>query len=211
MTSQFRRYVAATAALVAVSCLGLFGCGDKSSPVRPIADPAPSPVSPQQLMRLFEWCYDNRNIDRYAEIFTADFRFVSSALDYRDVPWTRDDGCSKGGCSRRDYINLEVTRLTYGRNSPGKHPSGQENQTRSTSASTWPKAEDDSRGRELLVSAGPALSGRFAVGRFDSWYIDGGDQTAETRLISRDTRERRLDRGLSQDLFRTTRRVTRIT
>jgi hypothetical protein len=61
-----------------------------------ISVPPPVPNSAQNVLRLLEWCYNNRAIEEYREIFADDYRFVYSALDsngqaYRDVPWTRED------------------------------------------------------------------------------------------------------------------------
>jgi hypothetical protein len=57
---------------------------------------APIPNSPTNLLRLFEWCYVNRAVAEYREIFSDDYRFVFSAVDpagdaYRDRPFTRED------------------------------------------------------------------------------------------------------------------------
>ncbi|HYM81176.1 MAG TPA: hypothetical protein VEY91_07160 [Candidatus Limnocylindria bacterium] len=61
-----------------------------------MSSPPPIPSSAPDVLRLLEWCYDNRAVEEYREIFTADYRFVYSVLDsagqaYRDVPWIRDD------------------------------------------------------------------------------------------------------------------------
>jgi hypothetical protein len=126
MPSQVRRVAAAL-----VVGLGLFGCSDKSgTPFSPIL-PGPSPDSPSGVLRLFEWCYDHRNYPRYTELFTADFRFLFSALDtagqgYRDVPWTRDDELISVAALFRTATDI---RLTLDQNfnvvadpRPGKDP-----------------------------------------------------------------------------------------
>ena len=63
---------------------------------RPLVESAPRPDSPANLLRLLEWCWIHRDVARYHELFTDDFRFVFSALDpagnaWRDQPWTRED------------------------------------------------------------------------------------------------------------------------
>src|SRR5438477_10985510 len=63
------------------------------APVRGFVAPPPVPSSAPGVLRLFEWCYNNRAIAEYREIFTADYRFVFNPQDsagaaYRGVPWT---------------------------------------------------------------------------------------------------------------------------
>ncbi|HEY3215598.1 MAG TPA: hypothetical protein VGK93_03810 [Candidatus Eisenbacteria bacterium] len=61
--------------------------------------PTPAPPgahTPEEALRLLEWCWNRRDAVRYAKLPTADFRFVFSPLDpqgtaYRDQPWTRED------------------------------------------------------------------------------------------------------------------------
>jgi len=61
-----------------------------------ISTPPPVPNSPATVLRLLEWCYDNRDAVAYRDLFTDDYRFAFSELDpdgnaYRDQPWTRED------------------------------------------------------------------------------------------------------------------------
>jgi hypothetical protein len=47
-------------------------------------------------VRLFRWCWENRDISKYKELFTDDYRFAFSITDtagdpYRGNPWTRED------------------------------------------------------------------------------------------------------------------------
>jgi hypothetical protein len=92
------RRLAAIAAVI--TALALCGCYNPFSPrIAPelgFSVPAPAPTSPPNLLRLFEWCYNNKAIAEYREIFTDDLRFVFSPLDsagadYRGTPWTRED------------------------------------------------------------------------------------------------------------------------
>ena len=64
----------------------------------PGASPGPGPAasSPASALRLFEWCYDNKALATYGELFPVDFRFFCGPLDsagagYRGTPWTRED------------------------------------------------------------------------------------------------------------------------
>ena len=92
--------------VLAAGALALSGCsgsGDLPTAVlarlrarTPPPAPAPSPDSPTSLVRLFAWCWNHRDIERYREIFTDDYRFAFAITDsagdaYRDVPWTRED------------------------------------------------------------------------------------------------------------------------
>jgi hypothetical protein len=80
--------------------LALAGCfnpfSPRIAPVLGISKPAPLPSSPSNLLRLFEWCYNNQAIAEYREIFSDDYRFLfsptdSSGSDWRGRPWTRED------------------------------------------------------------------------------------------------------------------------
>jgi hypothetical protein len=88
-----------SAGAVLVTAVALCGCYNPFSPLIAgvgFSQPAPTPNSATNLLRLFEWCYNNKAIAEYREIFTDDYRFVFSPLDsagadYRGTPWTRED------------------------------------------------------------------------------------------------------------------------
>jgi len=78
----------------------LAGCYNPFSPrIAPVlgnSKPAPVPSSAPNLLRLFEWCYNNQAIAEYREIFSDDYRFFFSPTDssggeWRGTPWTRED------------------------------------------------------------------------------------------------------------------------
>lgn len=82
--------LAGVALLAAVGCVNPFqpriGTG------RAFSEPAPRPTSPQGLMELFKWCYNQRAIAEYEELFTEDFRFGFSAVDSAtNAPILRDE------------------------------------------------------------------------------------------------------------------------
>lgn len=86
--------LAVTAVLMAV--LVASGCATRA--VRPVVQgpPPPQPNSPAAVLRVLDWCYDNRAVGPYAEILTEDFEFLFSVLDstgahYRTDPWGRDE------------------------------------------------------------------------------------------------------------------------
>ena len=86
--------LAALALLVTLS-----GC---FNPFRPdvlnqrVTTTAPTPNSPQNAVKLFEWCWVNRGVDEYRELFTDDYVFISAEKDSagnqnRDIQARRDD------------------------------------------------------------------------------------------------------------------------
>jgi len=84
---------------VALLLLGVTGCfnpfAPRLAPAISIYVPPPKPNSPQNVIRLFEWCWKNRDITVYKEIFTDDFRFVYALADsagnlFLDDPVTRE-------------------------------------------------------------------------------------------------------------------------
>jgi len=57
---------------------------------------APTPNSPQNAVKLFEWCWVNRGVDEYRELFTDDYVFISAGTDSagnpsREIQARRDD------------------------------------------------------------------------------------------------------------------------
>ncbi len=107
------------AALTLGSCYNPFA--PRIAPVLGFSKPAPVPTSASNLLRLFEWCYNNKAITEYREIFTADYRFLFSPLDsagadYRGIPWTREDEMISttqlfvgGSADQPDYAQWDPT------------------------------------------------------------------------------------------------------
>ena len=89
----------ATGALAVILLLAMIGCASKvTQPVfrKPVPSAGLKPDSPANVLRLLEWSYNNRAIDVYRDLFTADFEFHFSPVDsagaeYRGTPWTRED------------------------------------------------------------------------------------------------------------------------
>jgi len=94
---EWRRPVATAMALaLAGSLVSCFNPFDPKVVGVGVSDPPPVPDSPGNALRLLEWCYEQRQISEYRELFTEDYRFVFGQLDpdgiaYRDNPWTRED------------------------------------------------------------------------------------------------------------------------
>ena len=101
MTRPCPAHIRLVAALALLALpVGVAGCFNPFSPrLAPVlghSTPAPVPNSPSNLLRLFEWCYNNRAITEYRELFTDDYRFVfdpvdSTGKEYSGTPWTRED------------------------------------------------------------------------------------------------------------------------
>ena len=102
MTAHFRatlRALVAGALLASLALCGLTACFNPFDPEvgdPGFTEPAPVPDSPENLLRLLEWCYVNRAIFEYSELFDNDYRFVFGLLDpegvpYRNKPWNRED------------------------------------------------------------------------------------------------------------------------
>ncbi len=87
-----------TALLVLAGLLGLVatGCVNPFQPrvgtATAVAEPPPRPSTPQGLLQLFKWCWENRAIAQYEELFTDDFTFGYGAADsINNVPILRQD------------------------------------------------------------------------------------------------------------------------
>jgi hypothetical protein len=123
MTSmKIRR--SASAGLVALLLLGVSGCFNpfdpRIAPTTGVYIPPPTPSSPQNVVRLFAWCWNNRDITVYQEIFTADYRFVFALADsageiFRDKPVNREMELTMarnlfvGGGSASPATNITLT------------------------------------------------------------------------------------------------------
>jgi hypothetical protein len=77
----------------------LAGCFNPFSPTvlnQRVTTTAPTPNSPQNAVKLFEWCWVNRGVDEYRELFTDDYVFISAGTDSagnasRQIQARRDD------------------------------------------------------------------------------------------------------------------------
>jgi hypothetical protein len=94
-----RAWPVALLALFLLLLLGVGGCfnpfNPRIAPTTGIYIPPPTPNSPQNVIRLFEWCWNSRDISVYKEVFTADFLFVfalgdSAGNQFRDTPVNRE-------------------------------------------------------------------------------------------------------------------------
>ena len=86
--------------IAVVLALGLIGLGATGcfNPFRPrvgtgvaIPEPPPRPTSPAGVLKLLRWCWVNRSIGEYEELFTDDFEFAFTDVEAIDNPPIRRD------------------------------------------------------------------------------------------------------------------------
>ncbi len=130
-------------ALTVVAVLGLatVGCFNPFSPrIAPEAGiyvPPPSPTSAAGVIRLLEWCWQNRDMAKYRQIFTDDFIFQFALTDSagnpsREPPLTREGELNMaqnlfmGGGARPPAasitLHLDPTLNATADTRPGKDP-----------------------------------------------------------------------------------------
>lgn len=109
------------ALLLTAALLPTAGCDNPFKPrigYAPVAtEPPPRPNSPTGLMNLFRWCWENRSITEYEDLFTEDFRFVFSDIEAVDnPPILRDEEIAiarrifvDGGASEPRAKRIEMT------------------------------------------------------------------------------------------------------
>jgi hypothetical protein len=91
-------------ALPALLLSVLAGCSE-THVTRPVSR-VPAADSPEGVVRLFEWSWNNMDLVRYQEVFTEDFQFVfapgvSAGSAYSDDPFGRDDMLA---CARHLFV-----------------------------------------------------------------------------------------------------------
>ncbi len=98
MSRSLRRSLFALA--VTALALGSSGCFNPFDPRIAVgvgrSEAKPEPRSATGVIELFRWCYQNRAINEYRELFTSDYVFTFATRDsagnsYRGTPWRRDD------------------------------------------------------------------------------------------------------------------------
>jgi hypothetical protein len=128
-------------ALLGALLAGASGCFNPFDPrvstERVASSPAPVPNTAANAVRLFEWCWQNRGIKEYEEVFTDDYRFVFAETDsageaYKDVPYTREDelrattGLFVGNNEREPATKIELdfdrSLIPLNDDRPGRNP-----------------------------------------------------------------------------------------
>lgn len=95
--SPGRATLGVAAMMLAVAVTGCFNpFSPQVAPNRGVSKSPPQPSTAEGVVRLFEWCWNNQDIDQYQEIFTDDFKFQFAATDtagnaFRDRALTRSD------------------------------------------------------------------------------------------------------------------------
>lgn len=132
----------APAVLALIAAITVAGCFNPFRPLvssqRGVSEPPPIPDSERNVLELFRWCWENRAIEEYRNIFTDDYTFQFSQQDsagqaFRDRPWTREDEMISatnlfvGGNASEppaDRITLDFTNTlrVFNDSRPGKNP-----------------------------------------------------------------------------------------
>ncbi|MBI5170894.1 MAG: hypothetical protein HZA61_15500 [Candidatus Eisenbacteria bacterium] len=129
------------AVLAFAAAFGVSGCFNPFAPLvstqRVASTQAPIPSSPTGVVKLFEWCWQNRDLSRYEEIFTDDYRFTfaegdSAGQPYRQTPYTRETELTNVGglfngsedrlAAKSIQLTLDKTMISLPDPRPGKDP-----------------------------------------------------------------------------------------
>ncbi len=123
-----------------LASLGVAGCFNPFSPVilsERVTTVAPSPTTPQNAVKLFEWCWVNRGVEEYKELFTEDYVFLSAGKDSagndtREIQARRDDevetaanmfiGSAERPPASRITLNFDRNLIPFPDTRPGKNP-----------------------------------------------------------------------------------------
>lgn len=62
-------------------------CALSARAAHAVLDTPPIPDAPANVVMLLKWCWEHKDIQRYRDLFTADFRFTSGS----DLAWGRDE------------------------------------------------------------------------------------------------------------------------
>src|SRR5512143_2512281 len=155
------------------------GCFD---PFRPdilterVTTVAPSPNTPQNAVKLFEWCWVNRGVEEYKELFTADYVFQSAGVDSagnptRDVLTRRDDevqtaenmfiGSAERPPAAKITLNFDRNLIPFPDTRPGMNP-------------TWHKTIRTSVDLKVDIGDGSTLE----VTGYALFFLTRGDSAA---------------------------------
>jgi hypothetical protein len=165
--------------LAAAAPLLLAGCFNPFSPeilTERVTSAAPSPTTPQNAVRLFEWCWKYRGVEEYKELFTEDYVFVSAGLDSagnttREIQARRDDevitaenmfiGSAERPPAAKILLDFDRNLIAFPDTRPGKDP-------------TWHKTVRTSVNLKVDIDEGNALE----VTGFALFYVVRGDSAA---------------------------------
>lgn len=175
--SPMRRIVLLVAALIAA--FAATGCFNPFMPQvlnERVTTTAPSPTTPADAIRLFEWCWVNRGVEEYKELFTDDYVFQSASLDSagnggRDILTRRQDeietaenifiGTAERPPASRITLNFDRNLVPFPDTRPGKNP-------------IWHKTIRTSVDLKVEVGDGSTLE----VTGYALFYLTRGDSAA---------------------------------
>src|SRR6266545_6502129 len=73
------------AGCIVALALAFIGCSNSGSrhplATQPVTELAPAPSTPAGAVRLLQWCWNHRDLDRYNQLLTEDFVFDCAASD----------------------------------------------------------------------------------------------------------------------------------
>jgi hypothetical protein len=177
------------------TALAVTGCFNPFSPeivTQRVTSVAPAPSSPQNAVKLFEWCWKNRGVEEYRELFTDDYTFQSAELDSagnttRDVLTRRDDevetaqnmfvGSAERPPAQKITLNFDDNLVPFDDTRPGKN--GKWHKTVRTSVDLKVEVEEGN----ILEVNGHAL-----------FFLTRGDSAAIPKEL--------IDRGFKPDSLR---------
>ncbi len=165
--------------IVLVLALGLTGCFNPFMPNvlnERVTTTAPSPTTPAEAIRLFAWCWVNRGVEEYKELFTDDYVFQSASLDSagnggRDIVTRRQEeietaenifiGSAERPPASKITLNFDRNLVPFPDTRPGKN-------------STWHKTIRTSVDLKVEVGDGSVLE----VTGYALFYLTRGDSAA---------------------------------
>jgi hypothetical protein len=164
---------------VLVIAFGLTGCFNPFMPKvlsERVTTTAPSPTTPAEAIRLFAWCWVNRGVEEYKELFTDDYVFQSASLDSagnggRDIITRRQEeietaenifiGSAERPPASKITLNFDRNLVPFPDTRPGKN-------------STWHKTIRTSVDLKVEVGDGSVLE----VTGYALFYLTRGDSAA---------------------------------
>ena len=165
--------------IAAAAPLLLAGCFNPFAPqilTERVTSTAPTPTTPQNAVRLFEWCWKFRGVEEYKELFTEDYVFISAGLDSagnqsRDIQARRDDemitaenmfiGSAERPPAAKIVLDFDRNLIAFPDSRPGKTPK-------------WHQTVRTSVNLKVDIDEGNALE----VTGFALFYLVRGDSAA---------------------------------
>jgi len=181
-----------TPALAATALLALASCHEPTSTRAPASPSAPEPRSPNGVVDLLRWSWENRDLTHYREVFTSDFQFGFAAIDTMGVQpaptLTRDDM----------LISAQHLFAGGGAEPPAQSISMTFNGTLSPDPDLRPGRPSHWH-QQIQVSS---LTLEIVTTTASGWYVSEGEQFNMVRGDSAAIPQDLLDRGIRPDSTR---------